>query len=463
MYHFKTNPKPEIFRAYDIRGLVDKHLFEDDYFSIAYVFGQRVLQSGESKVVIARDVRPSSRAFSEALTAGLNACGLKVLDLGEVPTPVLNYATKSLSTAGLMVTGSHNPKSYNGLKMILRKEVPTGEDIQSLKQDLLVIEPPQTDSIRKDYQSYDILPEYIKEMVKRISLDRKLKVVVDAGNGVGGILAPKLYSALNMDVIPLYCEPDGEFPNHHPNPGDPANLVDLIQAVKDHNADIGLAFDGDGDRLGVITPSGKVIWPDQILLWMTKYLVEQGQKPKVVFDVKCEQYLEDLMLEWGALPIMWKTGHSLIRSKIKLSEATIGGEMSGHLFLPYFWYDFDDAFAAGAVVLKILSEQKESLDAQLRFIPKRYCTPEKVISVPEEKKFSIVNDLKEKVIFKDAMVSKIDGVRVMFEDAWFLVRASNTTSALTVRISAKTQDRLQEIQELLNNELQQFHSDIKIG
>ncbi|MAJ81552.1 MAG: phosphomannomutase/phosphoglucomutase [Legionellales bacterium] len=463
MYTFKSNPKPEIFRAYDIRGLVDKHLFADDYFSIGYVFGKRVLESGESKVVIARDVRPSSKPFSEALIAGLNACGLKVIDLGEVPTPVLNYATKSVSTAGLMVTGSHNPKSYNGLKMILKKEVPTSEEIQSLKNELLKVTPPKVHNIEKNYEAMDILPAYIGEMVERLPIARQMKVVVDAGNGVGGVLAPSLYEALDMEVIPLYCKPDGDFPNHHPNPGDPDNLVDLIHAVKKHQAELGLAFDGDGDRLGVVTPKGEIIWPDQVLLWMTKYLVAQDRQPKVVFDVKCEQYLEDEMLAWGAIPIMWKTGHSLIRAKIKSSKAAIGGEMSGHMFLPFFWYDFDDAFAAGAVVLKMLSEQQDTIDECLNFIPKRFCTPERVISVPEEKKFSIVNAFKEKIVFKDATVSQIDGVRVNFKDGWFLVRASNTTSALTVRISAITKARLQELQDLLNYELQQFDSNIKIG
>lgn len=460
MYTFKRRLVDEIFRAYDIRGLVDKHLFADTYFSIAYAFGLKVRATNEHKVVIARDVRPSSKPFSDAVAKGLHAAGLEVIDLGEVPTPILNYATKSLATAGLMVTGSHNPKSYNGLKMILNRAVPSSEVIQSIKEDLLHIPEPTPQS--HPYQSFDIVPQYIAEMQTRIASKKRFKVVVDAGNGVGGLIGPRLYEALNMEVVPLYCEPDGDFPNHHPNPGDPDNLQDLILAVRAHQADIGLAFDGDGDRLGVITAEGRIIWPDELLLLITHYLTQQNHPAKVVYDVKCEEYLAGLMREWHATPIMWKTGHSFIRNKVKSESADIGGEMSGHLFLPYFWYDFDDAFAAGAVVLKILSEINKTLDQMVEIIPERFNTPETIVSVPEEKKFTIVQSL-QALPFEDGEIDCIDGLRVTFPDGWFLVRASNTTSALTIRASATTQKQLNILTQRIQEALKTVYPEIKFN
>ncbi|MAH61627.1 MAG: phosphomannomutase/phosphoglucomutase [Legionellales bacterium] len=460
MFTFKRRLVDEIFRAYDIRGLVDKHLFADDYYSIAYAFGLKVKATYEDKVVVARDVRPSSKPFSDAVTKGLHAAGLGVIDLGEVPTPVLNYATKSLTTAGLMITGSHNPKSYNGLKMILNGTVPSSEVIQSIKEDLLHIPAPVDAS--HQYQAFDIVPQYIAEMQKRIPSKQRFKVVVDAGNGVGGLIAPHLYEALNMEVIPLYCEPDGDFPNHHPNPGDPKNLQDLIRAVKTHQADIGLAFDGDGDRLGVITSSGRIIWPDELLLLMTYYLTQLNHPAKVVYDVKCEDYLAELMYQWHATPMMWKTGHSFIRNKVQSEGADIGGEMSGHLFLPYFWYDFDDAFAAGAVCLKILSEADKTLDEMVTIIPERFNTPEIILSVPEEKKFTIVKSL-QALQFEGGEVDCIDGLRVRFSDGWFLVRASNTTSALTIRSSATTQEKLNILNQRIQAALKTVYPEIKFN
>lgn len=462
MYTLKTDPSQEIFRAYDVRGLVDKNLFEEDYYSIGVVYGLKALQKKYTRVIVARDVRPSSKRFVEALTAGLNRVGLAVVDLGEVPTPVLNYATKCLSSAGLMVTGSHNPKPYNGLKMILDGEVLTSEEIQDLRNQLLSDPVLPTVASKPENTHFDIMPRYLDEMSRRLPAKKKLKVVVDAGNGVGGVVASQLYEKLGMDVELMYCEPDGEFPNHHPNPGDPKNLEDLIAKVKTTKADVGLAFDGDGDRLGVITASGRIVWPDQLLLWMTHYLVSQGLNPTVVFDVKCEQYVVDYIAKWSGTPILWKTGHSLIRQKIKGACAHIGGEMSGHLFLPYFWYDFDDAFAASAVLLKVLSESIEPLDNQLNFIPHRYSSAEMIVDVPEKDKFEIVESFKNALSFDNALINEIDGVRVCTADAWFLLRASNTTSALTIRISAENKAIYDEVQHEIQKTLSAVYPGVKL-
>lgn len=444
-YTIDTNPNITIFRAYDIRGIVGESIHPHDYYAIGRAFGQKVLAEGRDEVVVGQDVRLSSPEMFTAMTEGLSEAGVQVIDLGRVPTPILNYATKCIACDGIMITASHNPKEYNGIKLYM-SGMPLGEDcIQDIYvtiQNNLFLE---SIDKKEHRQNTSITERYITEMKERIHIEGKLKVVVDAGNGAAALMVEQLYTALGMEVIPLYCEPDGHFPNHHPNPGDPKNMVDLQKKVVAEGADIGLAFDGDADRLGVVTSAGEIVWPDQIMMFLSKHLLALAPQSKIVFDVKCEDYLADYILDWGGQPIMWQTGHSKIRKKMIQINAALAGEMSGHIFLPYFWYDFDDPFAAGAVLLQILAKSGVSLDELKSFIPQTYSTHEMIVYVDEAKKFDIVESFKANIDYTDVEINTIDGVRIHFNDGWIILRASNTTNALTIRCSAMTEARLNEL------------------
>lgn len=458
-YQVNNQPSPEIFRAYDIRGLVDKTLFENDYYAIGRVFATLVREAGRDKVVVGRDVRHSSPIFYDAMTAGLSEGGIQVVYVGEVPTPVLNYATKFIAPDGIMITASHNPKDYNGIKLYMDGVPLSAEVIQEIQLRI------NDNNLGHSHEplpveTTDVKARYIKEMKSRIQIGRPLKIVVDGGNGIAGVIVEDLYRALGMDVVPLFCEPDGDFPNHHPNPGDPKNLVDLQRKVQEEKADVGLAFDGDADRLGIVTSSGEIVWPDQIMLLLSKHLLSKKPGAKVVFDVKCENYLTDLILKWGGQPIMWQTGHSKIRRKMLSSEAEIGGEMSGHIFLPHYWYDFDDAFAAGAVLLQLVANEDVSLDDIISFIPKTYSTHELIVYVDEVRKFDIIDQFVESIDYTDVEINTIDGVRLSFKDGWAIIRASNTTNALTLRYSSLSQPRLEEIKMQIERKLQMIEPSI---
>ena len=458
-YQVNNQPSPEIFRAYDIRGLVDKTLFENDYYAIGRVFATLVREAGRDKVVVGRDVRHSSPIFYDAMTAGLSEGGIQVVYVGEVPTPVLNYVTKFIAPDGIMITASHNPKDYNGIKLYMDGVPLSAEVIQEIQLRI------NDNNLGHSHEplpveTTDVKARYIKEMKSRIQIGRPLKIVVDGGNGIAGVIVEDLYRALGMDVVPLFCEPDGDFPNHHPNPGDPKNLVDLQRKVQEEKADVGLAFDGDADRLGIVTSSGEIVWPDQIMLLLSKHLLSKKPGAKVVFDVKCENYLTDLILKWGGQPIMWQTGHSKIRRKMLSSEAEIGGEMSGHIFLPHYWYDFDDAFAAGAVLLQLVANEDVSLDDIISFIPKTYSTHELIVYVDEVRKFDIIDQFVESIDYTDVEINTIDGVRLSFKDGWAIIRASNTTNALTLRYSSLSQPRLEEIKMQIERKLQMIEPSI---
>lgn len=459
-YQVNNQPAAEIFRAYDIRGIVDKTLFENDYYAIGRVFAALVLEAGRQQVVVGRDVRYSSPVFHEAMVEGLTEGGVSVVCVGEVPTPVLNYATKFIAPDGIMITASHNPKDYNGIKLIMNGVPLSAEVIEEIRlrinaNDLGKQHAPKPVEVR------DIRDRYINEMKDRIKIKRPLKIVIDGGNGIAGVVVESLYKALGMEVVPLFCEPDGQFPNHHPNPGDPKNLVDLQKKVQEVQADLGLAFDGDADRLGVVTATGQIVWPDQIMLLLSKHLLATKPGAKVVFDVKCESYLIDLILKWGGQPIMWQTGHSKIRRKMISSEAEIGGEMSGHIFLPYYWYDFDDPFAAGAVLLQLVANEEVTLDDIVSFIPKTFSTHELIVYVDEDRKFSIIDQFIESIDYSDVEINTIDGVRLGFKDGWAIIRASNTTNALTLRYSALSQPRLDEIQMQVEHKLKTIEPSIQ--
>ena len=450
-----TKTPLNIFRAYDIRGTYPDELNEAVVFNIAVAFGSEAQAQGEKKVVIARDGRLSSPVLSHALSEGLQASGCEVIDIGAVPTPVLYFATAVKGTGtGVVLTGSHNPGDYNGLKMMIAGKTLAQNDIQDLKQRILER---NVVTGAGNYRAIDVVEDYIGTICEKEAFSRPFKVVVDAGNGIAGKVAPALFTALSCEVIPLFCEVDGSFPNHHPNPSDPNNLKDLIRAVKDNNADIGFAFDGDGDRLGVVTPKGENIFPDRQLMLYAQSVIKNKPGAVVVFDVKCSKNVTDFIASLGGKPVMYKTGHALIKQKIKACHADLAGEMSGHIFFNDRWFGFDDGLYTAVRLLNILSQSDKSIDEIFEDIPQSVSTPEINMAVPEDKKFELMKMLLErsKTQFPGENIITIDGVRVEFSDGWGLVRASNTTPCLVMRFEADSADALERIQHKFTHWVQQ--------
>lgn len=455
--HSNKTIHPSIFRAYDIRGIVDQTLTADDVTDIGRALGSAARRMGEKSMIVGRDGRLSGPRLIQNLCEGILSTGCDVIDIGMVPTPILYYATKVLNTSsGVMLTGSHNPAEYNGLKIILGKETLAEEGIQKIYQDVL-----QQNYLRGEgfLSSLEMIERYIVHVSRSIQLKRPLKVVVDCGNGVAGCVAPELYRQLGCEVIELFCDIDGNFPNHHPDPSNLANLTDLIDAVKKHEADIGLALDGDGDRLGVVTNQGEVIWADRQLMLFAKDLLTRQPGATVIYDVKCTNHLEKFIKTLGGVPIMWKTGHSLIKSKMHETHAALAGEMSGHLFFKEGWYGFDDAIYSGARLLRILSENAEKSSAIFQKIPNSVNTPELKLEVEESQKFLLMEQLKNTANFSSAELITIDGLRVNFADGWGLVRPSNTTPCLIFRFEADNETVLQKIQTLFRELLLSIKSD----
>ena len=348
-----TQVSADIFRAYDIRGIVAKTLTADVVYTIARAIGSQAVALGERQIAIARDGRLSGPELSKALATGLLDAGLTVIDLGAVPTPLLYFAAHTLATqSGVMLTGSHNPPDYNGLKIVLKGETLAAEAIQALYSRII-----DQDFVtgKGQWVKEDILPSYIKTITSDIKLSRPLKIVIDCGNGIPGDVAPELYRTLGCEVIELFCEVDGNFPNHHPDPTQLENIQDLIQAVKHHQADLGLAFDGDGDRLGIVTDAGELIWPDRQMMVFAKDIIARNPNATIIFDVKCSNHLRTLIKQLGGQPLMWKTGHSFIKGKMRETEALLAGEMSGHIFFKERWYGFDDGLYAGARPLQFVT------------------------------------------------------------------------------------------------------------
>lgn len=435
----------EIFRAYDIRGIVHKTLTIEGVYNIGRAIGTAVLDIGEEKVVVGRDGRLSGPDLIKALADGITATGCQVVDIGMVPTPVLYFATYHLNIAsGVIITGSHNPPDYNGLKIMIGGKAIYGEQIQKLYQTI------QSGHFRTGQGSIvqqNVTDAYIKAIQENTQFTRPLKVVIDCGNGVAGILAETLYRSLGCEVIPLFCEVDGRFPNHHPDPGQPQNLQDLIQAVRLHQADVGLAFDGDGDRLGIVDNQGKIIWPDRLLILFAEEVLNRSPNATIIFDVKCSRHVSDVISKQGGTPLMWKTGHSLIKAKIQETGALLAGEMSGHLFFNDRWYGFDDGLYAGARLLEILSnDSKRSASERFATIPDSQNTPELVLGVTEQFKFEAVQKLIAFARFTDAKISTIDGLRVDFQDGFGLVRPSNTGPNLILRFEGDSLPALERIQ-----------------
>lgn len=447
-----------IFRAYDIRGIVGETLTPDIVKVIGCAIGSEAIERGMKSICIGFDGRHSSPELADALGSGIMATGCDVINIGAVPTPVLYFATHELETgSGVMVTGSHNPANYNGLKIMLGGETLSGEAIQKLLQR---IQAGDFASGQGSQSSQDVRRDYLDRIVGDIAVAAPLKVVLDAGNGIAGELAPVLVEELGCEVVPLYCEVDGDFPNHHPDPGKPENLKDLIAAVKSEKADLGLAFDGDGDRLGVVTNSGKIIWPDRLMMLFARDVVSRNPGADVLYDVKCSRRLAGVITEAGGRPLMWKTGHSLMKAKMKETGALLAGEMSGHIFFGERWLGFDDGLYAAARLLEILGIEDRDSSEVFEEFPEDISTPELNVEVTEQTKFGIIEQLGQKGDFGDGSVSTIDGIRVEFSDGWGLCRASNTTPMLVLRFEAESDEALERIKSVFREQLRKAAPDL---
>jgi phosphomannomutase len=453
-----------IFKAYDVRGIVGKTIDETFAEHLGKAFGTEARKLGEKAVAVGRDGRLSGPALVAALVRGLRSTGLDVVDLGAVTTPMLYYVAATRAehgcSSGIQVTGSHNPKDYNGFKMVLAGRAIYGDDIQALRKR---IEAEDYEVGQGRSARMDILPEYEHRITSDCKLKRRMKIVVDSGNGIPGASAPHILRELGCDVRELYSEVDGDFPNHHPDPSKPENLADLIRTVKTTDAEIGIAFDGDGDRLGVVTKDGQIIYPDRQLMLFAIDVLKRNKGGTVIFDVKCTQRLAPLVRAAGGEPLMWKTGHSLIKAKLKETGAPLAGEMSGHIFFKERWYGFDDATYTAARLLEILS-RAEDPSAVLNKLPTSYNTPELNVPCEEGEPQQVVEKLRATAKFPDALeVITIDGLRAEFADGFGLVRASNTTPVLVLRFEGHTPAALERIQKQFMAALHAVKPDAHIG
>jgi len=450
--------KPEIFRQYDIRGIVDQDLTAETVKVLGQSIGTYFRQHQKQEVVLGRDCRLSSPLFAEAMTQGLLSTGCRVVDLGIIPTPLLYFTIYyQQREAGVMITGSHNPPQYNGFKIMLGQETLYGSAIQDIyafiKQGDFIQEPSSITS------SYNIIPEYHDYLVKNINLRKKLKVVIDAGNGTAGVIACPIFKELGCEVIELYCQMDGHFPHHHPDPTLPQALQDLIHQVAETKADLGIAYDGDGDRLGVIDDKGNIIWGDQLMIIFARDILPSHPGAPIVSEVKASKLLYEEIEKLGGRPIMWKTGHSLIKKKIKEEKALLAGEMSGHLFFADRYFGFDDGIYSSARLVEILSRSEQKLSHMLSDLPRTYYTPEIRIYASDQVKFKIVDQVKKDLALKYPIVD-IDGVRAQFPKGWALVRASNTQEVLVLRFEADTEQDLaairKEVEQIVENSIKKL-------
>jgi phosphomannomutase/phosphoglucomutase len=451
---------PSIFRAYDIRGIVDQTLTTSAVELIGRAVGSEALQRGRNTVVVGRDGRLSGPALSSALIRGIISTGCEVKDVGCVPTPVLYFATYYLDThTGVIVTGSHNPPEYNGLKIVIDGETLSGESIQSLRER---IEAANFISGQGEVESVNIIPDYIERIRDDVKLERPLKVAIDCGNGVAGSVAPQLFRSIGCEVLELFCEVDGNFPNHHPDPSKAENLKDLIATVQAQQADLGLAFDGDGDRLGVVTSDGKIIWPDRVLMLYAMDILDRNPGGQIIYDVKCTRYLDAIIRDHGGTPLMWKTGHSFIKAKIRETGALLAGEMSGHIFINERWYGFDDGLYAGVRLLEILARDARSSSGVFAELPDSVNTPELNVAMQEGEPPVFMKRLLENAHFEGAAVSTIDGLRADFDDGWGLVRASNTTPVLVLRFEADDDAGLARIKDEFRRVMLQVEPGLRL-
>ena len=446
-----------IFRDYDIRGIYPDQINESVIQKIAKAISLKCFNEGVSEICVARDGRLSGKELLSALESSLSENGINVINTGVATTPLLYFAAKkSKFKSGVMITGSHNPKNYNGIKLIINDVPVSGVEIYNLINQNQDVSKNKGKITTKDFKE-----EYISEIKKNININKKIKVVIDCGNGASGCIAPKLYKALGCEVISLYDEIDGNFPNHHPDPSKPENLIDLINKVKESNADLGLAFDGDGDRVGVIANNGEIVFADKILMILSKDILSI-KKGTIIFDVKCTNSLPKLIKECGGNPIMYPTGHFNIKNGIKKHNPLLAGEMSGHIFFNDKWYGFDDGVYSGARVLELIIKKKKSISNLNRELPQLFSTPELNIEVSEESKFEIVKQFSTKCSLDGEKVL-IDGLRMNFKNGWGLLRASNTTPMLVLRFEGDTEESLIQIKNKFINELARICPDIDIN
>ncbi len=437
---------PYIFREYDIRGKVNKDLTSQVMNLIGKAYGTLVKRSGGKRVVSGRDGRHSSPQLQKALIEGIISTGIDVLNIGLTPTPVMYFSLFRLEEidGGIQVTGSHNPPDFNGLKICLGKETLFGEEIQKIRE---LIEKEDYEKGRGNYQELDIIPDYINYISEEIKLTKPLKVGLDPGNGVCALTAPEIFKRLGCEIESLFCEVDGNFPNHHPDPVVPENLKFLKERVLEKDLDVGFGYDGDGDRIGVIDEKGNIIWGDQLLIILAQDLLKKYPGAKIIAEVKCSRLLYNTIEKLGGQPIMWKTGHSLIKRKMKKEGALLAGEMSGHIFFADRWFGFDDGVYASCRIAEILSTSEKPLSAFLEGLPKMISTPEIRIDCPDEIKFRVVEDLVNQFKKEGLKVIDIDGARIEFEEGWALVRASNTQPVLVLRFEAENEKFLETLKD----------------
>jgi phosphomannomutase/phosphoglucomutase len=438
--------KRDIFRQYDIRGIVDRDLTPDSVELLGRGIGTHFRQNDCREVAVGRDGRLSSPLFAECLARGLRSTGCNVTHLGTVPTPLLYFAIYYKKyEAGVMITGSHNPPEYNGFKMMVGTETLYGDTIQDL---FTLIQKGDFAEDRGEERTYDIVPEYEDYVLQNITLDgdRKPKIVIDAGNGTAGVIAVPLFKKMGCEVFDLYCEVDGNFPNHHPDPTLPEALEDLIRRVDKENADLGIAYDGDGDRIGVIDDKGQIIWGDKLMILFARDVLAKHPGAAIISEVKASKILYEEIDRLGGRPIMWKTGHSLIKKKIKEEKALLAGEMSGHIFFADRFFGFDDAIYASARLLEIVTRSEQSLSQLLSDLPITYNTPEIRVYASDQVKFTIVEEVKKELAHKYPIID-IDGVRAIYPNGWALVRPSNTQEVLVLRFEADTVEALQAIRK----------------
>jgi phosphomannomutase/phosphoglucomutase len=434
-----------IFREYDIRGVVETELQDQVVKRIAAATATLFSREGKNMIAVGMDGRPSSEHIKELVIERLTNYGLHAIDIGLVPTPVLYYVVfKENLGGGIVITASHNPSEYNGFKILLGKSALYGDQIKELYR--IAVSDRFPGEKRGDVEKRNILQEYIAYITERINLRKRIRVVVDCGNGTAGLTALPLYKKMGADVIGLYCDVDGTFPNHHPDPTKVENLQDMISKVKETDADLGISFDGDGDRIGVVDKAGNIIWGDQLMIIFARNILKQHPRAKIISEVKASQVLYSEIEKNGGVPIMWKTGHSLIKKKIFEENAMLAGEVSGHIFFNDRWFGFDDAVYAGARLLELLANGEASLGDILETIPKTYNTPEIRIDTQEEAKFKIVSDIKD-MFQKTHDVIDIDGARIKFPHGWGLIRASNTQPSLVLRFEADSEAHLKQYQQ----------------
>jgi phosphomannomutase/phosphoglucomutase len=446
-----TRINPQIFREYDIRGIVDKDLTENIVETIGKAYGTYMRKLGKKTISLARDCRLSSPEFANAMARGLNSTGLDVVDIGMVSTPILYFSLFNLDVqGGVMITASHNPGEYNGVKLCVEKDSLFGEGIQNIRK---IAEGGDFAQGKGIVETMDIIQSYLKFLKENVRIKPGIRVGIDYGNGMVGIAGPQILKQFRCAATELYPTPDGTFPNHHPDPTVEENVKELIGTVREKKLQLGIGFDGDGDRVGVIDENGNIVWGDMLVVILARDILKQTAGAKIIGDVKCSGRLFKDIEQHGGNPIMWKTGHSLIKNKMKVEKAVLAGEMSGHIFFADKFFGYDDALYSGLRLLEIISKTGKTVSELLEGVPPAISTPEIRVDCPEEIKFKVVEQAKQE-LKKDYQVIDIDGVRVEFPDGWGLVRASNTQPALVLRFEAETKDRLEEIRSLIEGKLE---------